>query len=412
MLDIQSQPGAQAHLQRAIASGRLASTWIFAGPRGVGKFTFAVALAKTLLCDSPTKRANGTSLPMLPADFQLTLPCNACESCRAVESRNHPDLHIITKELIRYHDKTGKSKGTTMSIAVIRGEITGSNDPDNPVESKIYKRSFRGRGKWFIVDEADLMEPPAQNALLKTLEEPPPDSFLVLVTSSPQELLSTIRSRSQIVMFAELPDDTVVQGLIGRGMNQDDARLLARLSHGSLGRALSHAKDMQVIEQKNSQAAARAAKKSGDGEDADVASKFTPGGILAWSRNLARGLDQLITGQAGASDVAALLAAYAGEYAALRLVADPLSSKDQATRDGLALLLGIVADYFDDRMRQWLSAPHAVTLPSQTAGLDPAVVRQIVNITRQAEAQLDMNANVNLLLGTTTAQWQAALKKK
>lgn len=412
MLEMMSQPGAQAHLQRAIASGRLASTWIFAGPKGVGKFTFAVALAKTLLCDAPVRRANGSSIPMLPPEFELLLPCNACESCRAVESRNHPDLHIITKELIRYHDKTGKSKGTTMSIAVIRGEITGSNDPDNPVESKIYKRSFRGRGKWFIVDEADLMEPPAQNALLKTLEEPPPDSFLVLVTSSPQELLSTIRSRSQVVLFGELPDDTVVQGLIGSGMSQDDARLLARLSHGSLGKALSHAKDVQVIEQKNSQAAARAAKKSSDGDEAELASKFTPGGLLAWARNLSQILDKLIAGQAGGSDVAAMLTTYAGEYAALRLVADPLSSKDQATRDGLAILLGIVADYFDDRMRQWLSAPHAVTLPATTAGLDPAVVRRIIASTREAEAQLDMNANVNLLLGTTTAQWQAMLKRK
>lgn len=412
MLDILSQPGAQAHLQRAIASGRLASTWIFAGPRGVGKMTFAVALAKTILCDNPTRRPNGESIPMLPADFSLTLPCGACESCRAIDAGNHPDLHIITKELIRYHDKTGKSKGTTMSIAVIRGEITGSNDPDNPVESKIYKRSFRGRGKWFIVDEADLMEPPAQNALLKTLEEPPPDSFLVLVTSSPQELLSTIRSRSQVVLFGELPDDTVIQGLIGRGMAQEDARLLARLSHGSLGKALSHAKDIQIIEQKNGQAAARAAKKSAESDDAEVASKFTPGGMLAWARNISGLLDALIAGQAGPADVGATLIAYAGEYAALRLVNDPLCSKDQATRDGLALMFGIVADYFDDRMRQWLSAAHAVTLPAKTAGLDPAIARQIIASARAAELQLDMNANVNLLIGATVAQWQAMLRKK
>ena len=73
-----------------------------------------------------------------------------------------------------------------------RGEITG--DPAENKEAKIYKRSFRGKGKFFLIDEADLMEAPAQNALLKTLEEPPLESYLVLITTSPQELLQTTRA--------------------------------------------------------------------------------------------------------------------------------------------------------------------------------------------------------------------------
>ncbi len=225
MLNVQGQPRAIALLQRAIRTARLAHTWIFAGPPGVGKGLLAVELARTMLCDAPQTRPNGRAVPPLPADFMLRLPCGVCESCRAVAMDSHPDLHVITKELIRYHDKTGKSKGTTLGIDVIRGEITG--DTDTGKEAKIYKRSFRGRGKWFIIDDADLMEGPAQNCLLKTLEEPPPESYLVMITASPQDLLPTIRSRSQIVLFNALPEDVVREhlrgGSAGPGCRVDDA---------------------------------------------------------------------------------------------------------------------------------------------------------------------------------------------
>src|SRR5438067_1392683 len=128
MLNVLGQTRAIAQLQRSLAAGRLASTWIFAGPQGVGKFTLAVQLAKTGMCDRPVREGDGTRVVLLPKDAVLTLPCGQCESCRAVETGrggNHPDLHIITKQLIRYHDRAGTSKGTTMSIQVIRGEITG-----------------------------------------------------------------------------------------------------------------------------------------------------------------------------------------------------------------------------------------------------------------------------------------------
>jgi DNA polymerase III, delta subunit len=413
MLNVQGQPRAIAQLQRALAAHRLASTWIFAGPLGVGKHKLAVELAKTVLCDSPLHRPNNGELPGLPADATITLPCNTCESCRAVDTNNHPDLHLITKELIRYHDKTGKSKGTTLSIDVIRGEITG--DSQEGKEAKIYKRSFRGRGKFFIIDEADLMEAPAQNSLLKTLEEPPPESYLILLTTSPGELLSTIRSRSQLVTFNELPESIVTAGLIGAGLTGDDAALLARLARGSLGRALRWTHEIHLIDQKNTAAAERAAKKSAasDTDDDEPAgggtNKFTPGGILAWTRDFAALLDQLVAGRSSASEVAAFIAARAAEFSDLHLLHDKLASADRAKRDGIALMMTIAAEWFSDRLRHALGTPHDTPLPGITGALDYALVPQLIAAARSAESEIDLNANDKILLAATTTRWEQLL---
>jgi DNA polymerase III delta prime subunit len=420
MLNVQGQDRAIVQLQRSLKAGRLASTWIFAGPLGVGKFTLAVELAKTVLCDAPVTRANGIEQGVLvaglPPEFPLKLACGQCESCRVIAAGggNHPDLHIITKELIRYHDRTGKSKGTTLSIDVIRGEITGDSSENK--EAKIYKRSFRGRGKFFIIDEADLMEAPAQNSLLKTLEEPPAESYLILITASPQDLLSTIRSRSQVVQFGELPDEVIVKRLLESGMLEEDAALMARLARGSLGRALRWLVEIRVIDQYNGAAAdraemkaARAAETGGDDEEGPSTDKFTAGGILSWTRELGGILDQLVAGRAGASDVAALISRYAAEFSALHLLRDKLASADRAKRDGIQLFMGIVAEWFADRLRHALGTPHAAPLPGITGALDYGLVPELIASARDAEWQIDMNANDKILLAATTTRWEQLL---
>src|SRR5437870_4842130 len=100
--DIFGQDAAVAWLRQAYRADRMPHGLIFAGPVGVGKATTARALAKLWLCEHPAGDE----------------PCNACVSCRAIEAGTHPDFHVITKELIRYHDKTGKSKGIDLSIHV------------------------------------------------------------------------------------------------------------------------------------------------------------------------------------------------------------------------------------------------------------------------------------------------------
>jgi DNA polymerase-3 subunit delta' len=417
MLDIQGHSRAIAQLQRSLAAGRLASTWLFAGPEGVGKFTAAVGLAKTVMCDMPRQEENRGRVKELPREFMLTVPCGACESCRAMDAGSHPDLHIITKQLIRYHDTSGKSKGTTLSIHVIRGEITG--DPAENKEAKIAKRSFRGRGKFFIIDQADLMDWQAQNTLLKTLEEPPPQTYLVLVTTSPGELLSTIRSRSQIVEFGPLPEGVVAEALAGgggAGLSKEDARLMARLARGSLGRAMRWAQDIQAGADKNAAAAERAEKKKAregaSGEEEEATDKFTPGGILAWTSELAARLDALVAGTGGASEVAAAMAAYAAEYSALQLQRDKLASADRFKRDGIQLLMAIAGEWFADRLRQGLGTPHGTVLPGVTGALDFALVPQLIASAREAEMQIDMNANEKILLAATTTRWEELLREK
>src|SRR5882724_8837084 len=144
--DILGQHAAIDAIRRAYRADRLPHGLIFAGPAGVGKATTAGALAKLFLCERPKE----------------DIPCGRCESCRVFAAGNHPDYHVITKELIRYHDKTGKSKGIELSIHVLRPELI---EPAN-------RKANLGRGKVFVVEQADYMNPQAQNSILKTLEEP------------------------------------------------------------------------------------------------------------------------------------------------------------------------------------------------------------------------------------------------
>src|SRR5439155_23785955 len=114
------------------------------------------------------------------------------------DAGNHPDYHVITKELIRYHDKTGKSKGIDLSIKVIRPELVDAAG----------RKAAMGRGKVFVIEQAELLNTQAQNAMLKTLEEPLGRTLIILLTDQPDVLLPTIRSRCQLLRFSPLPEPT------------------------------------------------------------------------------------------------------------------------------------------------------------------------------------------------------------
>jgi DNA polymerase-3 subunit delta' len=200
--------------RQTLATGRLASTYLFVGPAGIGKRRFAIELAHSLLC---------TEKP----DASLE-SCDHCQSCRLFRAGNHPDLEVIGLPA----DKS------TLPIALFIGDDQHRNQEG--LCHRISLKPFFGEHKIAIVDDADHFSIPSANCLLKTLEEPPPSALLILIGTSPSRQLPTIRSRSQVVRFAPLSQQEVAQILIESGSMTDrqQAARAAELSDGSVERAL------------------------------------------------------------------------------------------------------------------------------------------------------------------------------
>jgi DNA polymerase-3 subunit delta' len=203
-----------ARFQRAIAKGRLASTFLFVGPPGVGKRTFALHLAQSLLCDR------------IPPE-QLA-PCGQCSGCHQVLAGTHPDVLLIRKPA----DKA------TIPLKLLIGE-----DETRMREGLCYdlaSKPFSGKRKIAIIDDADALNKEGANCLLKTLEEPPAQSILVLIGTSEQRQLPTIRSRCQMVRFQPLAEEPLCELLLKNadGADPNTVRQAARLSGGSLERAM------------------------------------------------------------------------------------------------------------------------------------------------------------------------------
>ncbi len=211
---LRGQDGVVEQFRRAVARGRLASSFLFAGPPGVGKRTFALKLAQTLLCQTNPETA-----------FD---PCGYCPSCVQVEAGTHPDLIFVCKPADR---------------ANILVESIIGDDEHRMQEGLLHDISlkpFMGGRKIAIIDDADYLKAEGANALLKTLEEPPPRSVLVLIGTSPAKQLPTIRSRCQLIRFQPLDETIVADLLLEKGLTQNeaDARRLAQYSGGSLERAI------------------------------------------------------------------------------------------------------------------------------------------------------------------------------
>ncbi|MBI3388589.1 MAG: DNA polymerase III subunit delta' [Deltaproteobacteria bacterium] len=189
-----------AQLQAAHARERLAHALLITGLEGIGKQRLANAMATWLACTAGAGDA-----------------CGQCSGCRQMAAGTHPDMRIVTVP-------SGKKD---IRIDAVRGlrsfmQLTPLNAP--------YKVA--------IIHDAHALNLNAQNALLKTLEEPPPRSLLILVTHSPGTLLPTVRSRCQRIPCAPLPDSVVVDILGTHGVPADEARVAAAYAEGSPGRAL------------------------------------------------------------------------------------------------------------------------------------------------------------------------------
>jgi len=227
--EILHQGSAQDRLQRALAVGRLPHAYLFTGPDGIGKEMLATRLAAVLLCPHrqkvrPTPQAAGSL-----AEWQDA--CGTCLDCQLMAAGNHPDFHRIYRTLNKAHpDKTiQKRKAVELGIDVIRHFMI----------EKIGLRPARDMAKVFIVIEAERLSAGAQNAMLKTLEEPPGHSHLILLAASADTLLPTTRSRCHELALRTLPPEFIRRHLIeNRAVSAERATFLAELSQGSLGAAL------------------------------------------------------------------------------------------------------------------------------------------------------------------------------
>lgn len=191
-------------LGRALQAGRLPPALLFVGPRGVGKRTLATAVARALLCPDGASRGDA---------------CGRCPACHRTGKALHPDLFLAEPE------------GATLTLKIERVR---------ELVREIDGRPFEAAARAIVIDDAHTMTEQAQNALLKSLEEPPPTSHVFLVTPSPQTLLPTIRSRCQTLRLGPLPAALLEATLAERlSLSPAEARLRVSVSAGSLGQALA-----------------------------------------------------------------------------------------------------------------------------------------------------------------------------
>ncbi len=205
-------------LKRLLANGRVPNSMLFAGDEGVGKRQFALELAKAFVCKEPVERQ----------------ACGACSACRRA------DVFVFPKsEKGDDFDEVFFSEHPDIGTVIpFRRNVRIGAIRD--LEKEANFRPYETLARIFIIDDAEKMADPAANALLKTLEEPASTTHIFLITSRPDSLLPTIRSRCQTLRFAPVATDEIEQFLIGdRAFTHDEARLAARLSRGSVGRAVS-----------------------------------------------------------------------------------------------------------------------------------------------------------------------------
>jgi DNA polymerase-3 subunit delta' len=199
-------------LARSVRHDTLPPSLILSGPSGIGKRMVALATAQALNCLDASARESGDA-------------CGRCAACVRIARGVHPDVPIV-------------APGDSGSIKV---------DEIREVVDRAAYRPFEGRRRVVIVDDADALVPAAQNALLKTLEEPPSASVFLLVTSRPDVLLPTVRSRCPRLRFQALAPEDVASALVRLGRSDDEARAAAATSGGSVQRALDLGDEMGAL---------------------------------------------------------------------------------------------------------------------------------------------------------------------
>jgi len=206
---------AVAHLQESIANGRMRHAYLFAGAESVGKETLARALAQALCCQHPEHQ-----------------PCGECSACKRITSGNHPDVLYTQRE----------SDTSALKIEELRLMM-----------QRLALKPFEARYRIAIFRDFDTAQPRAQDALLKTLEEPAPHAILILLAKSLEPILPTITSRAQVLHLRPAPTATIYDTLTRLyNVSSDDATLLAHLSAGRMGWAVGALSDPDLLVKRGS----------------------------------------------------------------------------------------------------------------------------------------------------------------
>lgn len=184
-------------IKRILNSGRVAHAYLFSGPEGVGKKKVATAFVEALFCASREG-------------------CGACISCRKIASGNHPDIHTLEPD------------GQFIKVDQVRA-----------LQKDLAFRPYEAPRKACIIDGADRFNQSSGNSLLKTLEEPPGNALIILLASTLDAVLPTIRSRCQQISFSGVPVDEISGYLESTGIDHDSARVAASLADGSIAKAVS-----------------------------------------------------------------------------------------------------------------------------------------------------------------------------
>jgi len=366
------QPRSVDQIQAALDTGRAHHGWVFHGPTGVGKMTTAWAFARVWLCHQAQPDLTGR-----------VAACGSCPSCtvlpptpRLAESRdddspadaNHPDLHVVRKELARFSDDASTRRRKLMTIPVgVLGEY---------LLEPVGKKAALGHGKVFLVDEAERLDLTGQNRLLKTLEEPPEGVLIVLITSALDRLLPTIRSRCQLASFSPLSDDQVKRVLAGRGSAGDESpgllgggdepaeldneRALLAFACGSPGRAVM-AQDYQLDE---------------------------------WANAILPGINRLMEG-GEAPGLGAGIAERIDSFAKQWVDHHDNASKEAANRQAASLMASMITDHARRKLRRAAEQCDHEDVDAATATLDPWV--QVIDALGEAEGYLASNVNMGIV---------------
>lgn len=201
-------------LHQHVARNDIRHAYLITGAPGVGKRTLALRLAQALNCERP---------------IEVGMPCFTCRTCKQIEAMAHPDLNVIQAE----------NEGGTLKVDQIR-------EVQRTLNLKPYQSKYRV-ALFLRFHEAN---DNAANALLKTLEEAPAHAVLILTANNPEQLLPTINSRCEILRLRPLPIETITSDLMGRGINEDQARLLAHISGGRPGYARKLVDDVTLLEKR------------------------------------------------------------------------------------------------------------------------------------------------------------------